>query len=454
MEKHLGENKNKTKQNTVKRFRTAVCVVLFFMLMIILTPTNNQRTYAASQSDVDNLNSQITDLTTKLSAKKAEAKTFADEVAIFDDKIQTIQLQIQATQAQIDVSNSKITNINEQIAENEAQLLSQKEYLKENLRVFYENGQISSIEVVASSDNLSEFMNKSEYLRSLMDNISETVEKIESLKQQLSNDKNNVEKKKQEIVSLQQSQVGQRSDLDRERYSKQLLLSQSTKQGATIQEMIADKEAEKKKVQDILNNPPPPPPVAPPPVITPPVVKPNPDNGTPPPNQGSIPMYFHNQGWWAWIPINDSQRPPNAEPSYMAEFGCKISSLAMIMKYYGQNVDPGTIAKDSRYFATGWQWDWLYWYGAQSASGLGMSKEYSDSYAKANQWASQGKPFIASGKIIEDKYGNYTYVHSVVITGKTADGRWIMNDPIQGQGLIFQRTDGFPVQISDYIFVN
>lgn len=443
MKKHLGENKNKTKQNTVKRFRTAVCVVLFFMLTILLMPGVNQSANAASQTDVDNLNAQITDLTNILNAKKAEAKTFADEVAIYDDQIQTIQLQIQSTQAQIDVANSKITNINGQIADNETQMLVQKENLRENLRVFYEQGEVSSMEIIASSDNLSEYMNKSEYLRSLMENISNTVNKIEILKQQLSDDKNNVEKKKQEIVSLQQTQLNQKSDLDRERYSKELLLSQATKQGGTIQEIIASKEAEKKKVQSILDNPPPPPPVAPPAVITP---SPTPGGNTPPPAQGTVPMYYQNQGWWAWTPINDTMRPANAAPSYMADFGCKISSLAMIMKYYGRNVDPGTIAQNSRYFASGWQWDYLYWAGAQSASGLNMSKESSYSYAKADQWASNGKPFIASGDIF-----GVGYTHSVVITGRTADGRWIMNDPIQGQGLIFPLSPG---QISDYIFVN
>ncbi|PIZ00376.1 hypothetical protein COY62_02815 [bacterium (Candidatus Howlettbacteria) CG_4_10_14_0_8_um_filter_40_9] len=440
-------NKNKKKLDTVNRFRTAVCVVLFFMLAILLTPIGNQRTYAAySQTDVDNMAAQIAELTNKLEAKKAEAKTFADEVAIFDDKIQTIQLQIQATQAQIDVSNSKITNINEQIADNEAQILVQKENLRENLRVFYEQGEVSSMEIVASSDNLSEFMNKSEYLRSLMDNISETVEKIEDLKQQLSNDKNNVEKKKQEIVSLQQVQINQRSDLDRERYSKELLLSQATKQGATIQKMIANKEAEKKEVQDILNNPPPPPP----------------PSGETPPVQGSVPMYYQNKGGWEWTAINEGERPEwywgkdewdndikiYTTPSYMRDYGCKITSLAMIFNYYGRGTTPGQIAQDARYFATGSSWDFLYWYGAQSASGLAMSKESRYSYDKADKLASMGnKPFIASGKIFK----GYNYDHSVVITGKTADGRWIMNDPIQGQGLIFPLSAG---QVSDYIFVN
>lgn len=431
----ISNYKTKTKQNLSNSFYRAVCILALFLMAIVIIPAQNQPIYAASQADVNNLNAQISALKTQLSAKRTEAKTFADEVAIYDGKIQQIQLQIQATQAQIDVQNAQITDINGQIANNEAKLAIQRESLKEQLKVIYENSNTSTLELIASSNSFSDFVDQTEYLQTMQEKTKETIGQIKTLKQQLEDNKNSIEKKKQEISSLQQTQVSQKSELDKERYSKQLLLSQANSQGNSIQGVIAKKETEKKKVQDILNSPPPAPPVAPPPVYTPP------PGGSPTPG-GSVPMYYQNRGWWAWIGINDANRPPGASPSYMAELGCKTTSLAMIMKYYGKGVDPGTIAQDGRYFASGWNWDLLYWGGVQSASGLAIDKSYSR--AKGDQWASMGKPFIASGDIF-----GIGYDHSVVITGKTADGRWIMNDPIQGPGLIFPN-----IYISDYVFVN
>lgn len=445
---YKSEAKTKTQKNppTLKSFGRAglsntfyraVCIVALFLMAIIFIPSGNKSSYAASQEDIDVLEAQINELSVQLKAKKAEAKTFADEVAIYDAKIHQIELKIQSTQAQIDVHNTHITDINGQIVKNEENLRIQKESLKEMLKVIYENSNTSALELIASSDNFSDFVDQSEYLQTMQVRTAETVENIKNLKQQLEDNKNNVEKKKAEIASLQKEQLSQKSELDKERYSRQLLLDTANSQSNSIQNVIANKEAEKKKVESILNAPPPPPPPAPPPVVTPP-----PGGETPPPPASTVPMYYQNRGWWAWIGINDANRPAGASPSYMAHWGCKITSLAMIMRYYGRGVDPGTIAQDSRYFATGWWWDLLYWGGVQSASGLYIDKSYNPS--KADQWASMGKPFIASGDVFGIRYD-----HSVVITGKTADGRWIMNDPIQGQGLLFPN-----IYVSDYVFVN
>lgn len=427
----------KTKNNLSNSFYRAVCILALFLMTLILIPSTNQNVYAETQADVDNLNAQISTLTVQLSEKRAVAKTFADEVAIYDGKIQQIQLQIQATQAQINVQNIQITDINGQIATKEADLRIQKESLREQLKVIYENSNTSTLELIASSDSFSDFVDQTEYLQTMQIKTKETIGQIKSLKQQLEDNKNNVEKKKQEIASLQQTQLNQKADLDKERYSKEVLLNQAKKQGSSIQSMIATKESERQKIENLINNPPatqPAPPPAPP--------TPDPGGGAAPPPARSVPHFYQTDSRWAWTAINDSRRPAGASPSYMKDWGCKITSLAMIFNYYGYGITPGQIAQNPGYFATGWGWDLLYWGGVQSSSGFSINKTYS--YSKGDQWASQGKPFVVSG----DVFG-IGYDHSVVITGKTADGRWIMNDPISGANRIFPN-----IYISDYVFVN
>lgn len=432
--------KTKVRKILLNQFYRAVCVVALFLMAIIFIPSaNHSLSYAASQADVDNLNAQIASLQTQLTAKKAEAKTFSDEVAVFDTQIQTIQLQINATQAQIDFQNSQIININGQISDNEAKLAIQRESLKEQLRVIYEESNTSTLELIASSNTFSDFVDRSEYLQTIQAKTKETIGTIKSLKQQLEDNKNNIEKKKQEITSLQQTQLGQKADLDRQRYSKALLLSQANSQGKSIQSLIASKNTELNNAHYALEH------------YVPSQNATDNSNNNKSGNQGggqshisSVPYFAQNSGWWAWIGINDANRPSGASPSYMYYLGCKVTSLAMIMKYWGRNVDPGTIAQDSRYFDVWYNWDLLSWGGVQSASGLTIDKSYN--YTKAAQWAQNGKPFIASGRILG---GNYD--HSVVITGVDNSGRWVMNDPWQGPNKIFPLSPG---QITDYVFVN
>ncbi len=419
-------SKIKIKNILLSQVYRAVCIMALFMLVLILIPTSKTPSYAASQADVDNLNTQIAELQTQLDVKKKEANTFADEVAVYDGQINLVQLQINATQAQIDTQNAQITNINGQIADNEAKLAVQRASLAEQLRVIYENSNTSTLELIAESNSLSDFVDQSEYLQTIQSKTISTINSIKNLKQQLADNKKNIEQKKEQIASLQQTQLNQKTDLDKQRYAKQILLNQANTESGQYQNSIQAKEAEKKKVEDVLNAPPPPPPSATPVYTTP-------TGGNP--SQGkTVPQLYQTDSRWEWTHINGTS-------SLVRDYGCKLTSLTMIFNYYGYMVNPGDVATNSHYFID----DLLYWSGVRAYSGFPIDWP-DNNYSKADQWASMGKPFIVSGDIF-----HIGYDHSVVIVGKTASGQWVMNDPIQGPNKLFPLSPG---QITDYVFVN
>ncbi len=413
-------------------FYRAVCILALFLLTIVFIPSGNQPVHAETQADVDNLNAQISTLTVQLNEKRAVAKTFADEVAIYDGKIQQIQLQIQATQMQIDVQNTQITDINGQIATKEADLKIQKESLREQLKVIYENSNTSTLELIASSNSFSDFVDQTEYLQTMQLKTKETIGQIKNLRQQLEDNKNNVEKKKQEIASLQKTQLDQKAELDNERYGKQMLLNQANSQGKQYQNSIAVKEAQKAELEELLRNPPPSPPPAPPVVITPP-----PTGNPTPPSQRSVPQLYQYDSRWANVSINGTS-------DTIKWYGCKLTSLVMIFQSYGYNIYPGQFATNSKYFSGSGLAPNGKYYGS-----LYLSSNYNAPTAaehqKADYLATYGIPFIASGRILP----GYSYDHSVVIIGKSADGRWVMNDPWQGPNKPFPN-----VYISNFVFVN
>lgn len=426
-----GQVKTKIKNNLSNSFYRAVCILALFLLTIVFIPSGNQPVHAETQADVDNLNAQISTLTVQLSEKRAVAKTFADEVAIYDGKIQQIQLQIQATQMQIDVQNTQITDINGQIATKEADLKIQRESLREQLKVLYENSNVSTLELVASSDSFSDFVDQTEYLQTMQLKTKETIGQIKTLKQQLEDNKNNVEKKKQEIASLQQTQLNQKAGLDNERYGKQMLLNQANSQGSQYQNSIAVKEAQKAELEYLIAHPPAPPVKAPPPT----------SNPNPPADSGntnhltSVPQLFQTD--WPNTYINGTS-------SSVYWYGCKLTSLTMIFQYYKYPITPGQMAQSSQYFSGDLLIPNGTFFGRFNVT-TNYGSPTNAEHQKAEQLASQGIPFVVSGRIIP----GYSFDHSVTITGEYGPGRWIMNDPWQGGGLSFPN-----VHISNFVFVN
>jgi surface antigen len=113
----------------------------------------------------------------------------------------------------------------------------------------YLEGQLSTLEVLASSENLSDFVNKEEYRTSVQEKIKETLNKITELKHQLSQQKNEVEVLLKEKQELQNQILSQRNEQNR-------LLGLNQSQQSSLNKEIKDNFAritELKRQQAIEN---------------------------------------------------------------------------------------------------------------------------------------------------------------------------------------------------------
>lgn len=219
-----------------KTFLNTVLFVMFFILSVFITPLGNIKT--AKADELSDLNSQINQLQGQLGETRKQKSTLQNEIAIFDGQINVITLQLQATQSTLNKTQSEIDDTLAKIKAAEEELAKQKEILDENLRILYEEGQTSSIEVVAGSDNFSEFMNRTEYLKSIQDKVSESIDKIKQIKVELDAKKKELEIKKTELTTLRNQQDAQKQGLDAQRVAKDNLLSITKGQEAEYNSLL------------------------------------------------------------------------------------------------------------------------------------------------------------------------------------------------------------------------
>lgn len=250
----LKKNKNKTERLEKRQLRTALVIVLFLLSIVTPFPTGNVSIVKANELDdlngeLSDLDGQLKSINDQLAAKQAQKKTLQNEIAIFDGQMYRLQLQINITQTEISKLKAEIKNTEAQISAAEVEIEKQKQILFENLRLLYEEGQTTSIEIVASADNFSEFMDRTEYLKAIQDKISETMDKVEQLKAELESRKADLETKKTEQLSLQNNLMTQRGELNSQRVAKQSLLNITKNEEAAFQNHIASVEKELRKLQ-------------------------------------------------------------------------------------------------------------------------------------------------------------------------------------------------------------
>ncbi|MBX4199456.1 CHAP domain-containing protein [Candidatus Saccharibacteria bacterium] len=133
----------------------------------------------------DHFDSQINQLQQQNSGLQSQANALAAQASSYQDAINKLDQQINALQQSIVANQQKSDELQAQIVQAQADLEHQKKVLGENIKTMYLEGHISTLEVLASSNNLSDFVNKQEYRNSVQSKVKATLDKINVIKAQL-----------------------------------------------------------------------------------------------------------------------------------------------------------------------------------------------------------------------------------------------------------------------------
>lgn len=197
----------------------------------------------------DSYDEKIRALQQENKAKKYALSALQVEASSYQDAIAQLQAQISGVQAEINANVAKQKELQGKIDESQRELDEQKRILGENIRVMYVEDQMTTIEMLATSKNLSEFVDKEEYRTAVKNKIQESMKRIAVLQNQLKEQKTEAER----LLVQQKAQQNQLA-YSRAEQSRLLNLNQSQQNEYNAQ-MSANsaKIAELKEQQAIEN---------------------------------------------------------------------------------------------------------------------------------------------------------------------------------------------------------
>jgi peptidoglycan hydrolase CwlO-like protein len=153
----------------------------------------------------DTFDQQIQALQQQNASNQAQSDALAAQANSYQSAIDALSQQISSLQSAIDNTQAKINDLNNQIAQAQAELAQQKKVLGENIKTMYLEGDVSTLEILAASKNLSDFVDKQQYRNSVADKIKTSVDKINALKAELTKE----EDQQQGLLKDQQAQQSQ-----------------------------------------------------------------------------------------------------------------------------------------------------------------------------------------------------------------------------------------------------
>lgn len=189
----------------------------------------------------DRFDEQINQLRADNDQKQAQVHALELQADSLEATIARLQNQIAALESQIAANQAKKAELESQIAAAEVELAKQKNLLGQNLRAMYLEGQISTLEMLASSNDLSDFVDKQQYREAVKAKIKNTLDKVTALKLRLKAQKDEVERLLKEQQSLRTQIAAQKAEQNR-------LLNLNESQRATFNQQIKDNQA---KISDL-----------------------------------------------------------------------------------------------------------------------------------------------------------------------------------------------------------
>lgn len=198
--------------------------------------------FPTASAYADHFDDQINAIKNQVSQYQDQSVQLHTQADTLQNQIGSINAQQSAVRAQVQGTQIRLLQLNQQIKETQQNIDNQKEALAINLRSSYLESNVTPLEMVASSNSISDFLDKQEYRNRLRDQIQQSLQSVKQLKQQLDGQKVDTERTLADQQNMQSQLVAQEK-------AKNDLLSQTQGQEANYQQLVTQKNDEITKLR-------------------------------------------------------------------------------------------------------------------------------------------------------------------------------------------------------------
>lgn len=190
----------------------------------------------------DSVQQQIQALQSQNAANQSAVNQLQGQAVSYQDAINHLNAQIVLLQGQIDNNIATQNRLQQEIIAKQAELDRQKKALGEDIKSMYVNGSMTTVEMLATSKDLSHFVDAETYRGAVQSSIQKALVQIATIQTQLKSQKD-------QLVVQQQQQQQQQSQLASARAEQNSLLSMNQQQQASYN---AQTQANQSRINSLI----------------------------------------------------------------------------------------------------------------------------------------------------------------------------------------------------------
>src|SRR3989338_1318131 len=220
---------------------------------------------ASVQDDIDAKNRLLEEYQRQMEeyiqeAEKAgtQSKTLQNEIARLNTQIKQVQLEIKSLDVSIKKTDLEIGVTETKIGDAETEIGTHKNALAQYIKIVNENDQRSLTEILLKNQNLSDFFNDLNSIKTTQDNLKTAIDDIKQLKGELEEHQLSLEEKQTELERAKRLQEIEKRSIDSTKATQAKLLKDTKGQESKYQELLKksqkDIEAIKNQIGYLIQN--------------------------------------------------------------------------------------------------------------------------------------------------------------------------------------------------------
>tara|TARA_B100001245_G_scaffold136226_1_gene101172 strand:- start:1556 stop:2749 length:1194 start_codon:yes stop_codon:yes gene_type:complete len=219
--------------------RSAKKITLISAAIILAATLSFQATDVTKADDYDR---RIAEIEREIEGYQDEAQKLNDKAQSLQKELNALSTQKKIIQKQIDLKEAERKQLIDKIAKNEQKIVDNQDLLGETIATLYLSGDVTPLEMLASSRSISEYVDKEAYQSSIRDNLVLGIATIKRTKAEL-------EKQKQNVEQVIAEQKFARDALVAKENERVNLISQTRGQETAYQQLVGKREQQKLKLQ-------------------------------------------------------------------------------------------------------------------------------------------------------------------------------------------------------------
>jgi Membrane-bound metallopeptidase len=176
--------------------RKILAISMIIMLVVCMSPI----AFATSTQD-------------KLDSVQDQKKDVADDLSSLTSQLKTQQAAIDKLQKTIDAKESSIAKTQAELNLTKKKITARKEGLELRLRTMYKNGSVGYVDVLLSSNSISDFLSNIEMVQKIYKNDQQILSTLKSQKAEIETKEAKLQKEKSELDSTQATMTSKKQSL-------------------------------------------------------------------------------------------------------------------------------------------------------------------------------------------------------------------------------------------------